>query len=421
MSAAVLCIGTELTRGELVNTNAPFLAAGLTDLGFNVTALETVDDDEARIVESLRRLSASHRVLLVSGGLGPTTDDLTSAAVARAMGVGLVRHEPSLEAIRRRFEKLGRSMSPSNEKQADVPEGAEVLPNGHGTAPAFAVFIGECRAFFLPGVPRELEPLYVGQIAPRLRAIVVNDSHQVRLKTFGLPESVVGERLAGLEAAHAGLTLGYRATFPEIEVKVHVRAASQGAARASAHSIAEEVRQRLGPHVYGDGEDSFPEAVGRAVRARGFRLALAESCTGGLIGHLLTSVPASEFFVADAVTYANSAKATLLGVSEDVLRAHGAVSAEVAVAMAEGIKRVCDVDLALAVTGIAGPTGGTPEKPVGLVFWAVTHRGGTLVKSRVLGGDRAQIQRLAAYVGMSLVRDVCLEDDRKSAVMRVAG
>jgi nicotinamide-nucleotide amidase len=415
MSAAVLSIGTEITRGEIVNTNASWLAGRLTALGFDVGAIDAVDDDRNRIVEALTRLSSRHRVVVCTGGLGPTTDDITALAVAGALGVGLVRHEPSIEAIRRRIEKNGREMSASNAKQADLPEGAEVLPNTAGTAPGFSVQLGECTAFFLPGVPFEVERLWQEQVEGRLRPLGVKRSYQIRLRTFGLPESIVGERLAGLEgASNPGLTIGYRATSPEVEVKVLVRGESEEAAQAAAHAVAEEVRARLGEWVYGEGDDTYPEALARAVRARGWRLALAESCTGGLVGHLLTSVPASEFFVADAVTYANSAKTRLLGVDEDVLRAHGAVSPEVAAAMAEGIRRVCDVDIALAITGIAGPTGGTPEKPLGLVYWAVAHPGGTLVEHRVLTGERMQIQRLAAFIGISLLRQVCLADERRT-------
>jgi nicotinamide-nucleotide amidase len=421
MTAAILSIGTELTRGELVNTNAPWLAAQLTELGFDLVAVDTVKDARADIVAALKRLSATSKVLVVTGGLGPTTDDITSECVAEAMGVKLARHEASLDAIRRRFEKLGREMSPSNEKQADFPEGADVLPNANGTAPAFAVFLGDCRAFFMPGVPREMKAIYETLVAPRLRPVAVIDSHQIRLRTFGLPESTVGERLAGLEEANPGLTIGYRASFPEIEVKVHVRARTGDEARTRASIVADEVRNRLGQYVFGEGDDTFPEAVGRAFRARGFRLAVAESCTGGLVGHLITSVPAaSDYFVADAVTYANSAKTRLLGVNEETLRGHGAVSAEVAAEMAEGIRRVGEVDVGLSITGIAGPTGGSPEKPVGLVYWGISTARGTVVKSRTLFGDRSMIQRLAAYVGLQLVREAAMLDERSSTHVRAA-
>lgn len=408
MAAALLCIGTELARGEIVNTNASHLAAELTTLGFDVDEIVVVDDDHGRIVGSLARLAADHELIVATGGLGPTTDDLTTVAVASALGVGLERHEPSIDAIRRRFEKIGRPMSPSNEKQADFPVGAEVLPNPVGTAPGFAVTLGRARAFFLPGVPREMKRLFSDHVAPRVEGLAPRLTHQVRLRTFGLPESVVGERLAGIEQALPGLVIGYRASFPEIEVKAHARAETHDAAHALATRGADQIRARLGDFVYGEGDDTFPDAVARAVRKKGWRLALAESCTGGLVGHLLTREPASDFLVGGAVTYANSAKTRLCGVSEDVLRWHGAVSAEVAAAMAEGTRRICEVDVALAITGIAGPTGGSADKPVGLVHWAVAHPGGTIVRDRIFGGDRRQIQTLAAYAGLSLVRDVCL-------------
>lgn len=408
MTAAILSIGTELTRGEIVNSNASWLAAELTAIGFEVTEVCIVDDQPSRIVDALKRLAVGHVVVISTGGLGPTTDDLTAASVARALDVPLVRHEPSIEAIRRRFEAAGRTMSASNEKQADFPQGADVLPNPVGTAPGFAVTLGACRAFFLPGVPREMKRLFTDHIAPVITKLAPQLSFQIRLKTFGLPESVVGEKLSGIEAQYPGVTLGYRAHFPEIEVKVHATSTDLAAARSLADVATQDVRNRLGDVIYGEGDDTFAEAVGRALVTRGWRLAVAESCTGGLIGHLVTREPASEYFVADAVTYANSAKTRLLGVSEDVLRGHGAVSAEVAAAMAEGVRRATGVEIAVSVTGIAGPSGATPNKPVGLVYWAVNHAGGTIVRERTFSGDRQQIQMLASFAALALVRDVCL-------------
>jgi nicotinamide-nucleotide amidase len=408
MTAAIFSIGTEITRGEIVNTNASWLSAELTTLGFEVLESVSVDDDPGRIVAGLRRLAATHAVVVATGGLGPTTDDLTAASVAEALGVPLIRDAASLEAIRRRFEAAKRVMSSTNEKQADFPEGAEVLPNPVGTAPGFGVTIGNCRAFFLPGVPREMKRIFADHIVPKIAKLAPQLTFQIRLKTFGMPESQVGEKLAGVEDAFPGIIIGYRAHFPEIEVKVHATAANQNDARALADRAAEEVRQRLASVLYGEGDDTFPEVVGRALRSRGFRLAVAESCTGGLLGHLLTSEPASDYFVADAVTYANSAKTRLLGVSEDVLRGHGAVSAEVAAAMAEGVRRLCSVEVAVSITGIAGPSGASPDKPVGLVYWAVAHPGGTIVRDRIFNGDRQQIQTLASFAALSLVRDVCL-------------
>ena len=409
MTAAILSIGTELTRGEIVNTNASWLSAELTAIGFEVPEAATIDDDPARIVATLKRLAGIHEVVVATGGLGPTTDDLTTAAVARALGVALARDAASLGAIRQRFQAANLVMSPSNEKQADFPQGAAVLANPIGSAPGFAVELGACRAFFMPGVPREMKRMFADHVVPAIGALAPRLTFQRRLKTFGMSESAVGEKLAGIEATYPGIVLGYRAHFPEIEVKVHATATTQEAARALADDAASEVRRRLSDVIYGEGDDTFPQVVGGMLSTRGLRLAVAESCTGGLVGHLLTSEPASEYFVADAVTYANDAKIRLLGVSEDDLRVHGAVSPVVAAAMAEGVRKRCEVDVGLSITGIAGPTGGTAEKPVGLVYWAVARAGSeTLVRSRVFRGDRRQVQMVAAFAALLLVRDALL-------------
>lgn len=228
---------------------------------------------------------------------------------------------------------------------------------------------------------------------PRIRALAPQESYQVRLRTFGLPESVVGERFRGVEQLFPGVTIGYRAHFPEIEVKVLARTSPASEARDLAERATQEVRMRIADVIYGEGDDTFAGVLGRELRSRSYKLAIAESCTGGLIGHLLTKEPgASEFLVVDAVTYANTAKTRMLGVGEEVIRGHGAVSSEVAAAMAEGVKHVSGADVALAVTGIAGPSGGSDEKPVGTVFLAVAWPGGLVVKERRFPGDRTQVQ-----------------------------
>lgn len=408
MTCAVLSIGTELTRGELVNTNASWLATGLTDLGFEVIEHCVVDDDKARIVAALDRLARAAKIVVCTGGLGPTTDDITTEAVATALGVPIERDEASLEHIRRRFEKLGRVMSDTNAKQADFPKGATVLPNPIGTAPGFSVELRGARAFFMPGVPREMQRMFDDHVVPRIRESSPNDSHQVRFRTFGLPESIVGEKLDGVEALFPGVTIGYRAHFPEIEVKVLARSSDHATAVSLTEKASVAVRERLGEVIYGQGEDTFAGVVGRALRTRGWTLAIAESCTGGLVGHLLTKEPgASDYLVLDAVTYANSAKQAVLGVDEDALRGHGAVSAEVATRMADGARRVSNSDVALAITGIAGPGGGSDTKPVGLVYLAVSTAKGTVVKEQHFSGERLWIQTLAAYVGLAMVHAAC--------------
>jgi nicotinamide-nucleotide amidase len=408
MTCAVLCIGTELTRGELVNTNATWLAAALTDLGFDVVEDVVVDDDRERIAATLERLGKRVRVIVCTGGLGPTTDDLTTEVVAGVLGVKMVRDDASLEAIRRRIEKVGRTLTSSNAKQADFPQGADILPNPVGTAPGFGVTLGGASAFFMPGVPHEMQRMFEEQVVPRIRTLASRDTHQLRLRTYGLPESLVGERLAGVEGAFPGIVIGYRAHFPEIEVKVLARGASHDDARELCERATAEVRGRLAEVVYGDGDDTFAGVVGRVVRNKGYTLAIAESCTGGLVGHMVTREPgASDFLLVDAVTYANSAKTRLLGIDEEVIRGHGAVSSEVAAAMAEGVRRVSGADVALSLTGIAGPTGGTATKPVGTVFIALASQAGTTVSERHFVGDRHHIQIAAAYAGLNLVRHAC--------------
>jgi nicotinamide-nucleotide amidase len=410
MTAAVLCTGTELTRGELVNTNGTFLAEALTALGFEVGAVDVVADDAERITLALERLGSQHEVLVCTGGLGPTTDDLTTECVARVLGVPLERDPPSLEAIRARLERAGRTMAASNAKQADFPRGASILPNANGTAPGFSVKLARAMAFFLPGVPLEMRVMFAASVAPVIEPLVAERSHQTRLRTFGLPESEVNDRLAGIEAAH-GVTLGYRAKLPEIEVKVLARAPSRDEARARSEAAAREVRARLGDDVvYGEGDTSLPEAVCRLLEARALTLALAESCTGGLIAELVTDVPgASRSFLGGVVSYSNAAKTELLGVSSALIEAHGAVSSEVAEAMAEGARRRFDSSLGLAVTGIAGPDGGSPEKPVGLVHFAVASDAGTTARHTVFTGGRELVRRRAAFAGLALVRRVVRE------------
>lgn len=409
MSAAVLCIGTELTRGEIVNTNASWLAETLTDAGLEVTAIESIPDERELIVETLHRLSAQHLVIVCTGGLGPTTDDITSECVAEVLGVPLERDAASLEAVRTRMEKFGRVMADSNKKQADFPAGAQILPNRKGTAPGFAVQLGHARAFFMPGVPREMKTMFAELVAPALGPFLRDAMHQVRLKTFGMTESGVNDRLAGIEQEH-GVTLAYRAHFPEIEVKVLARAEVLDAARARARAAADAVIARLGPDVvYGEGDVTFAEELGKLLVSKKLTLAVAESCTGGTVGRLLTERSgASEFFVGGVISYANSAKQSLLGVPATLLSEHGAVSAEVARAMAQGALAALGSDLALALTGVAGPTGGTPEKPVGLVFFAVATKDGVSDRQMAFPGSRTQVRDLGAFAGLALVRKVVL-------------
>lgn len=416
MTCAVLTIGTELTRGEIIDSNSAWLSAELTAIGFEVVEHAVVDDHPGRIASALKRLAASARVVIATGGLGPTTDDITTAAVADALGVPLARDAASLEHIRRRFERLKRPMVDLNFKQADFPVGADILPNAVGTAPGFGVRLAECVAYFLPGVPHEMKTMFESHVVPRIRALASNNRFQKRLHIVGLGESLVGDKLTGVEQMFPGTTIGYRVRFPETEVKVLAEESSHAAAQALCERAVCEVRARLVPYVYGEDDDTFGGTVGRALRTRGWTLAIAESCTGGLVGHMLTREPgASDFLLLDAVTYANSAKSRILGVDEATIRWHGAVSSEVSAAMVEGARRVSGADVALSLTGIAGPSGGSDSKPVGTVYLALaTPNGPPEVRHHVFTGDRTQIQTRAAYAGLEAVLDACTRPGSQS-------
>ncbi len=407
MSAAVLCIGTELTRGELVNSNATWLAEALTTIGFEVLAVDCVDDDRSRIEAALTRLSLAHDVLVCTGGLGPTTDDITTECAARLAGVELVRDEASLQSIRDRLARFNRQMALSNAKQADFPRGSRILPNPNGTAPGFELKLNRALAYFMPGVPFEMKAMFESFVEPAITPLLSDRHFQVLLRTFGLPESEVNDRLAGIEA-ELGVIIGYRATMPEIEVKLLARADSVEAAAALAESGALAVRARLGDEiVFGEGKARFPEAICQLLEAKGLTLALAESCTGGLVSELVTAhAGASNVFRGGAVTYANDAKIALLGVAPELLARFGAVSAEVARAMADGARRAFNADIALALTGIAGPGGGSADKPVGLVHLAVSDANGLSDRRIVFSGNREQVRRRAAFAGLSLVRSI---------------
>lgn len=412
MACAILTIGTEITRGELTDTNGSWLSSRLVELGHEVLAHESVDDDLERIVERLSSLASRFEIVVVTGGLGPTTDDLTSLACAMALQVRLVRDDISLDAIRARYEKFGRTMNPSNEKQADFPESSIVLPNPIGTAPGFMVKLRTSQLFFMPGVPREMKRMFESEVTPMIAELAPHTQVQVRLRTFGLPESVVGEKLADIESKYAtsklgSIKIGYRAHFPEIEVKVLATGATREEAEMLCLRVVPEVRERLADVVYAEGEISFPSFIAAELGRKHRTLAIAESCTGGLLGHLLTIEPgASAFLLLDAVVYDNRAKVKVLGIDEREISTHGAVSELVCRRMAERVRAIVDADIGISITGIAGPQGGTNEKPVGTVFLGIATRDGVEVVKRKFGLERAQIQTLAAYASLELVRRV---------------
>ena len=407
VKAAVLSIGTELTRGTIHNTNATWLCGQLTSLGARIERVVTVDDDSRRIQAALSQLAQSCELVVCTGGLGPTTDDLTAAAVAELLKVPLKTHQASLRHIQALVERRGRALTPSNARQADLPEGALALPNGNGTAPGFVVSIGKsCDAYFLPGVPAEMQAMFDAHVAPivaaRARDIA---SHQEQLRVFGLPESAINDTLAGLEHEF-DVSVSYRVSFPEVLVGFLAARSTHSEARAASDAAANEAATRLGDCVYARGETTLVSLVGSRLQARSWTLGLAESCTGGLAAELVTREPASHYFVGGVVCYANQVKQRVLHVRRQTLDSQGAVSEATVAEMAENIREVLECDVGLAFSGIAGPSGGTELKPVGLVHYGVCTPEGLFLREQVFTGDRGQIQQRAAFAGFDLLRRV---------------
>lgn len=409
MKSAVLSIGTELTRGEITNTNASWLCERLTSLGSTVEHVLTIDDDPGRIQQALRDLAAKADVILCTGGLGPTTDDLTAQSVADLLGIPLTTDAASLERIRQMVERRGRQLTPSNAKQADLPSGSRVLTNEHGSAPGFAIHITpQCEAYFLPGVPREMRGLFADHIEAGIRAkLGTLRSHQEQLRVYGLPESLVNDALAGVEETF-NVTVGYRAHFPEVLVKSLAFRDSDAEAKAASLAAADEIARRLGNDIYARGTASLVSVVAKQLSDRGWTLGLAESCTGGLVAQMVTKEPASHYFRGGVVCYDNDIKRRLLSVSRETLDSQGAVSRDTVIEMASGVRNALNADVGLAFSGIAGPTGGTETKPVGLVHFAVCTPLGVEAREQVFPGDRGQVQLRAAFAGLDLLRRLLL-------------
>jgi competence/damage-inducible protein CinA-like protein len=409
--AALLAIGDEVLRGEVANSNGTFIADRLFEAGFEMVEQVVVSDDPLAIREVLVRLRATVDVIIATGGLGPTEDDRTVDVVADLFGTGTVADEPSLGAMKKRFSTHGFEMTPNNLRQVRIPVGAKALPNSAGIAPGFVVRIGGAEAYFLPGVPREMERMFIDEVLPRLqRRMAEAGLPRAAVRTwhvYGMGESHIDHRLAGLLTGVEGATLHFRTSHPVNHVKVVVRGASVEDEQATLEHIDGELRKRIGPGIYAIDGESFPGAVAKALRAQDppATLAIAESCTGGLAGELVTREPGSStFFRGGIIAYNDEVKTGVLGVKPETIADFGAVSEPTAREMAEGARRVCGSLVAVALTGVAGPGGGTPEKPVGTVCFAVCGPGTTRTSTKLFAGNRERVRVAAAYYALDLAR-----------------
>jgi nicotinamide-nucleotide amidase len=402
--AAILSTGDELTTGRIVDSNASWIADKLFEIGVDVACVITVGDYPDRLEWAWKQALQKGDVVISTGGIGPTADDLTSETVARVLGVPLVEHAESAERIRRWFATTGRAMPLNNLKQALMPRGAELVPNALGTAPGYRVAVGDRHLVVLPGVPREMKPMVEEIVLPWLRSQRGGDVYLARtFQTFGVTESGLDELVAGVVDPAEG-RVSFRASFPEVSVRVVVHGDPEGA-RERLQVVGDRLRAAIGAGCYGEGAVTLEETVGSLLRERGLTVATAESCTGGLVAHRLTNVPGSSAYVrGGVVAYANDAKQRLLGVAPTTLTSHGAVSEEAAAEMAAGARQALGADIAVSTTGIAGPDGGTSEKPVGTVCLGLSSADETLAARYQLWGTRDWVKLLASQVALEWIR-----------------
>ena len=410
MNAEIIAVGSEMLTPFRMDTNSLYLTEQLNLLGVDVIFKSIVGDDLRMLVAAAQHGLFRSDIVIFSGGLGPTEDDLTREAVAEALGLKLRRDPEILARLEQRFAERGWKMASNNAKQADVLEGAAVLPNPNGTAPGqwlSGQFDGrEHIIVLLPGPPHEMKALFEAEVRERLRAKVPTAFLAVRtLKIAMLGESAVDARVAPIYKRYSDVETTILAGAGEVELHFKTRATTQDAAQSRVDEVAGVVEDELDDAVYSRNGESLEQIVGYWLQMRSATLAVAESCTGGLLAERITSISgSSRYFLGGAVVYSNALKTGLAGVPAEMIERHGAVSREVAAALAEGIRYRCESTLGVGITGVAGPTGGTAEKPVGLVFHAVSSSTGTEVVQRNFPGDRRRIRRFASTMALDMVR-----------------
>ena len=406
MKVEIIAVGSELLTPFFLDTDSLYLTRRLEELGYDLRWKTIVGDDPEDLGAALRTALGRSGLLFVTGGLGPTGDDLTRETLAGVLARGLRFDETILEGIRARFRGRGRDLPPGNRRQADVIEGAAVLENPNGTAPGQYLESGGCRVFLLPGPPAELEPMCEADIWPRLAAGPERGLFRKVIMATGLGESDADGLILDLYPDQKDLRLTILSSPGQIEVHLSSRhSGNRGAAESALNGLAAAVSGRFGERVFSEDGEDLETVVGRLLSKSVRTIAAAESCTGGLLSERLTRIPGSSaYFLEGAATYSNAAKVRALGVPAELIESHGAVSAEVAAAMAFGIRTRSGADLGLSVTGIAGPGGATPDKPVGLVFTALAWEGGSSVAKSLFFGRRTQIRFQASQKALDLVR-----------------
>ncbi len=405
-TAEIVAIGSELLTPTKTDTNSLWLTELLNEIGIEVKLKTIVGDDEMRLEETLRDALDRSDIVITTGGLGPTEDDITRRVTARALELKLEFREDLLEDLRERFRSFGYEMPEKNRQQAFVIEGAEVLPNPNGSAAGMMAEKGGKILAVLPGPPRESRPMFVNHVLPRLRESAGTISVRRRsIMVSGLGESKLDELIAPIYTQYSNPVTATLFSRTEVEVQLTATAPTSEKADALNAELTEQISEKLGIAVFSTNGETMEEVVGRLLKERGETLATAESCTGGLVGERITEIPgASEYFLEGVITYSNEAKTRLLGVPADLISANGAVSAQVAEAMARGARERAETDYAVSITGIAGPEGGTGEKPVGTVFVGYAGPDETMSMRFNLPGDRHLIRWRASQAALDLLR-----------------
>ncbi len=415
MTAEIICVGTELLLGNIVNTNAAFLSEKLAYLGINCYFQTVVGDNRDRLLSVINTALSRADILIFSGGLGPTEDDLTKETVAEALGKKLIRDKKAEQEIADYFALRGRITTDNNWKQADVIEGCEILYNKNGTAPGIFVSEGEKTVILLPGPPLELKSMFTDSVMPKLQQKCGQVFYSQTVKIVGPGESSVETQILDMLDTQDNPTIAPYAKTGEVHLRVTARAKDEKEAREKTAPVVEELYRRFGNAVYTtDADETLEMALTKLLMKKKYTMTTAESCTGGMIAARMVNAPGvSAVLKSGFITYANEAKEELLGVSHDTLEKFGAVSRETAEEMAEGAAKAAHTDAAVAVTGIAGPDGGTKEKPVGLVYIGVNVRGNVEVREYHFSGSRQKIRESVTAAALTFLREKLLASEER--------